>query len=141
LFFTIGNGYEWENGKLENVFPEEDRDRWFPEGSDPEFHYRIEAFEKEWYKSNPYTNWYPISEYSHICNVPENVAPEWLAICIEACKEYLKTPDDAKKMGVSFDYSGGGEKPRLYMAPWRSHSELTMDKARVFEILQNLLTR
>lgn len=112
LFCVIGNGYEWVDGELvyEDDVPFDEDDDIISKSpmTDEEF----EVYHQKWLEEtvelkcsiNPNVShdealkvtlencrkWYPISKkFSHICNLPDNITPEWKALA-EECKEMLK---------------------------------------------------
>ena len=113
LFCVIGNGYEWVNGELvyEDDVPYDEEDSDIISKS-PMTDEEFESYKKNWIEEtvelkcsiNPNVTreealkvtlenchkWYPISkEFSHICNLPDDITPEWKALA-EECKEMLK---------------------------------------------------
>jgi len=137
LLFVIGNATEWVNGRLE--YDDTTRERWFPEGSDPEYHLALEQCEKDFYANGGvYAWWYPLSDYSRIACVPDNVTPDWLAVCIEACEAYLATPEDAQPMAARPHYEDGERGIRMEaVEKWERH-HFAMDKERIRKILDRL---
>jgi len=112
LFFTNGNGYEWENGELvcltediegiDKKIPEdyfnipimsEEKDEtkfmrdWRIEDGEPFTPYEI--------KSNTAEHLYPICEYAKIMNLPSNIKKDWLTLAEEVVTmgfEYWHNP-------------------------------------------------
>ena len=144
LLFCLGGGSEWntETGQLDNCSSEEPREKWYPPGRTPEeakeFHDGNDAFEREYYKTHTWHNWFDAFDVNHfhIGKVPDNVTNDWLAVCIEACEAYLDTPTWLPKICIGFDYSTG--EMRRVMEPWRSNPSLKLDKPAVTAILKRL---
>ena len=113
LFCVIGNGYEWVNGELvyEDDVPYDEEDSDIISKS-PMTDEEFESYKKNWIEEtvelkcsiNPNVTreealkvtlenchkWYPISkEFSHICNLPDDITPEWKTLA-EECKEMLR---------------------------------------------------
>lgn len=109
LFCTIGNGYEWKNGELIDTDEDERVKRYkfkkdikkakpafdieqrgLQQAKVAEMTLRAKALMNPKMLDMMPTKWYPIAEeYSYICNYPEDIKPDWLAI-LEECKEMLK---------------------------------------------------
>jgi hypothetical protein len=107
LFCVNGNGYTWENGEL--VYEDQRMERYvlkehvekadfsyakhlynigesirrhsieFKTGKDGLNKY-IERLDEE--------KWYPICKYAKICNIPEDIKPDWLEL-VNECKALL----------------------------------------------------
>lgn len=112
LFCVIGNGYEWVNGELvyeDDVTYDENDSDIISKSPMTDEEYEIEH--QKWIEKtvefkcsiNPtitreealkvtlenWHKWYPISkEFSHICNLPDDITPEWKALA-EECKTML----------------------------------------------------
>ena len=119
LFFVIGNGYRWHGGELidggrQKTLDEitEDRiarevqdlsrvqlaqtaarilgdpipteDEVLEEQLNEEFAYKIGPV-----RSKP-RDYYPVCEYSKICNVPDDVRPDWLRLAREAARMLIR---------------------------------------------------
>lgn len=112
LFCVIGNGYEWKNGELVD-----DEYEYFDNESDiisksPMTEEEYEVQHRKWIEDRvefkcsinkgltrkealKHTlenihKWYPINKkFSFICNLPNDITPEWKAL-VEECKEMLK---------------------------------------------------
>ena len=104
LFCVIGNGWEWKDGELIPIEWGERFDRWQLrydiEHAEPcgtvrecgEIHEnmvkRLNEIAKR--ETTLRDKWYNISErYSYICNYPDDIKPDWLAILSE-CKQLLE---------------------------------------------------
>lgn len=80
LFFTIGNGYRWKNGILKgsdrryDQLPLNDKEINLSVGPEPD--------------DGSLRDFYPISEYSKICNIPTDVQSDWLILALEAIELY-----------------------------------------------------
>ena len=118
LFCVIGNGYDWRCGML--VDCRDDRsdaeleEEWqknnghdFLRGrkkacQDPKLLKKHEDEKKEWFlddedycKEHPFFakhgySWYPLSRYSWIYHIPEDIKPDWKAL-VDECKAMLKS--------------------------------------------------
>lgn len=115
LFFVIGNGYRWSNGELIDDDPamtleqitETRIARALKNFSGVEFRQSVarilgdpvpteeealeEQLNKEFaHKVGPIKGkpriYYPVCGYSEICNVPNDVRPDWLRLAREACR-------------------------------------------------------
>lgn len=105
LFCVIGNGYHWENGNLMEDCPDERASRWVltedivhaePSSLVVELQeikdnvLKVRYGDEKYEQMKKKEKWYQISEkYSYICNYPEDIQPDWLAL-INECKEMLK---------------------------------------------------
>lgn len=104
LFCCIGNGYEWKNGELIETDADDERLQRYSLKKDiihaepSEFVKQLGLQQESIQKTlmeikgridfTP-NKWYPISkEYSYICNYPDDIKPDWLAL-INECKEML----------------------------------------------------
>lgn len=103
MFFVNGNGCEWEDGALVNIFweppdpkKEEKRAKDHDDllkikkylGEDTSYYYY--SFD-EWRTAHKESYIYPLCEYADAVNVPDNVRPDWLA----ALKRALDWADTA----------------------------------------------
>lgn len=102
LFCTVGNGYDWVNGELVENDGDTRYERWVLskdiKHAEPDPNILATGLMKEEIvktrlarnNKEPDLKWYPISEqYSYICNYPDDIKPDWLAL-IEECKNMLK---------------------------------------------------
>lgn len=81
LLFVIGNGYEWLDGALQCEEPEAHL-RPKPTYS-PEVEALLAEADADTTERMPH-ELYPVSESSRISRVPDDVRPDWLALCREA---------------------------------------------------------
>jgi hypothetical protein len=83
LFFVNGNGYEWENGQLVDVFPEYKAHIPYAErvaaakAEYEENERKHDAEYKELLRRLRQTI-YPLSQFSHAVTIPDDVQPDWL---------------------------------------------------------------
>ena len=128
LFFTIGNGHDWLDGVIINTSPEP-RKYEKPSNKLEQFNkimlrnlkarlakeeglgnnkaitdllkYKEPDYKRIPAPTGPY-NFYPVSNYSNICRVPDDVNYKWLRLAVEAA-QLLKTRSDSasnKKCGT-----------------------------------------
>lgn len=119
LFFVIGNGYHWQNGELidgeprktleeitEERIAREVQDisrvrlaqsaaRIFGDPIPTEAEALEEQLNEEFaYKIGPVRgsprDYYPVCEYSKLCNVPDDVRPDWLRLAREAARMLIR---------------------------------------------------
>lgn len=87
LFFVIGNGFEWLDGALINISPED----YLSSKEDEKLISLLEKLGLKENKTRPLQDdglpisFYPVSKYcSNICKIPDDVQPDWLNLCKEA---------------------------------------------------------
>ncbi len=79
MFFTNGNGYVWRNGCLQyGASPK----HVLANITDSDSRIPVDLEEKM--KCSTGQSIYPICKYAKICNVPDDVRPDWLDACFEA---------------------------------------------------------
>lgn len=124
LFCVIGNGYEWKDGELIDTDVDERVTRYTfikdIEHAEPSLETKMTGLQEEQIlmtkiqlKSleNPKIlemlpqKWYPISEeYSYICNYPEDIKPDWLAL-INECISMLNNDGITVPENKPYDYN------------------------------------
>lgn len=99
LFTVLGNGYGWIDGALiTDMFSTE-------EIKTKKRRKSTKTFEN-WYSYPSRTKAiYKLCEHSEICNIPEDIKPDWLNACKRAIKlfkeEYQMTDNDAKLLDIA----------------------------------------
>lgn len=90
LFCVIGNGYEWRRGQLVRCDDDNDVDleAYDYANKHPEAKQSKENIEK-FGSSDDLFSWYPLSEYSKINCVPNDVKTDWKR-AVEECKEMMR---------------------------------------------------
>lgn len=93
LFCTVGNGRKWKDGEIVSEYDDcMYLDRW--QLKEPIKHATPEPHLKEIYNIHksfvPEDNeWYPLSEYSLLSKLPDNIKDDWLNLAIE-CVDLMK---------------------------------------------------
>jgi len=103
LLFSIGTGCRWvdgcivsegdsPHGRIQRMRHEAERDKYFEDTHPVQSKVVKEALANSnlgWQERAKLVHWDIPCEYSPIMNVPEDVQPDWLAVCIEACEGFL----------------------------------------------------
>lgn len=100
LFFVIGNGFEWVDGAMLDSCPEAHLRPDIPPPLSPEQIAELDKFLEPAERSTaPRTRFYPVSGFSQINHVPDDVLPDWLALAHEAA-DLLSTDKEQGAKGA-----------------------------------------
>lgn len=119
LYFTIGNGFKWNKGRLEDLFQEElvseeEHNRRMEKASTSmrlpeELEKLLDELEEK--HSQIYTFFdksfylYPINEFSAVCNVPDDVAIDYLFGAVEILDFAINYGIDEYRQTILESYS------------------------------------